>query len=155
VNAAERLAEILAAPVDIMADALRQLEADGYIAVLPQQTTLEAVTPFLVATTDRATLLAEAAVGEINRLTGRSFKVTPEVVRQAKALIRVKATTEVVLAVIRAKHVEWSKDPERAIYLQPSTLLRLSNFQRYRAALEAGPVRTAHSKPAFRKLGED
>lgn len=151
--AADRLAAILGAPAGLMEEALLALEADGLISFPPEQ--LELGGPVVLATTDRAMAMAEAAVAEINRLTGRFFRVTPDVVKQAKAIIKTKATAELVLAVIRAKHAEWSTKPDMLPYLQPSTILRLSNFQKYRAALEAGPVKVNGTKPTFRRLGED
>ena len=154
-DAAARLAAILGGPVSVMEEALVALEADGLVAFPSRQPTLEAIMTPAPATSGQAEAMAQAAVAEINRLTGRAFRATPEVVKQAKAIIKTKATAELVLAVIRFKHGEWRGKPDMLTYIQPSTLLRLSNFQKYRAAMEAGPVKTGNHKPVFRQLGED
>ncbi len=152
--AAERLAAHLDAPVDLMDEALRVMEAEGYIAVLPRQPTLEAVVPVLTATTDKAEAYAAAVIAEINRLTGRSFKLATEAVKQAKALIRAKVAIGQMLAMVRFMAGKWLSKSEMAEYVQPSTLMRPSNAKKYIAMMEAGPVRSA-ARREFKQLGED
>lgn len=153
-TAAVRLAAILGAPADLMDEALSLLVAEGYIAILPRQATLDVVAPVLVATTEKAGAYATACVAEINRLTGRKFKVTDEVVKQAKTLLRGKVPLEKALEAIRFKHAEWFKKPDMVQYVQPSTLLRLSNMKTYLAQMEAGPAKTRPTQPVFRQLGD-
>lgn len=154
--AVERLAGFLAGEVPevVLMHALMALEAEGYIAILPRQPTLEAVTPVLPAPTDKAQAFAAAVIVEINRLSGRSFRVGEESIKQAKALIRAKVTVETMLAMVRFMAEKWLPKPEMADNVRPSTLMRLSNAKRYIADMEAGPVRSHASAPTFKTLGD-
>ena len=149
-----RLAVFMDCDPNLADAAIRALESEGYITILPRQPTLEAVAPVLVATTDTAKAFASDVLAEINRQTGRHFKLTDETVKQAKALIRAKVTIESMLAMVAFMAGKWLPKPEMADNVRPSTLMRLSNAKRYIAEMEAGPVRSHASAPTFKTLGD-
>lgn len=137
--------------VTACADALRVLVAEGHITITkPAALTLIPV----VATTTAAEVYAVAVVTEINRLTGRKFKVTAETITRAKALMRAKVPAETMLAVVKFMHGKWGAKPDMAEYVQPSTLMRVSNARKYIEMMEAGPVR-GQAAQTFSTFGND
>lgn len=141
--ASSALAGILGMPQADCADALCALEKLGYLVIQPQ-------TPLVlipvVVTTDAAELYAQAVVVEINRLTGRHFRVTEETITRAKALMRARIKVETMVAVVTFMHGKWAHKPDMAEYVQPSTLMRLSKAKQYIEQMEAGPVRTGRGE---------
>ena len=109
----------------------------------------------IVATTDAAKLYAQAVVDLINSLTGRHFKVTAETVTRAKALLRAKVKVDRMLAIVRFMAGKWSPDPKMAEYVQPSTLMRVSNAKKYGEMMDAGPARVRGGGGDFKMLGEE
>ncbi len=91
---------------------------------------------------DHATLLAQTAVSEINRLASRNYKAESEAVSKlCRALARAKRTPEQVIAVIASKRA-WIGDPKMGQFFRPQTLLAAENFAAYLDDLEAGPLFT-------------
>jgi len=146
-----RLAVFLDAPEHLVGAGLDALVAEGYIAILPRQ---EALLP-IVATTDAAKGYAQAVVDLINSLTGRHFKVTAETVTRAKALIRARIKVDRMLAIVRFMASKWSPDPKMREYVQPSTLMRVSNAKKYGEAMDAGPARGGGATAGFKMLGDE
>ena len=109
----------------------------------------------IVATSDAAKLYAQAVVDLINSLTGRHFKVTAETVTRAKALLRAKVKVDRMLAIVRFMAGKWSPDPKMAEYVQPSTLMRVSNAKKYGEMMDAGPARVRGGGGDFKMLGEE
>jgi uncharacterized phage protein (TIGR02220 family) len=88
---------------------------------------------------DPAEELADVAVGEINRLSGRTFGLrSKETLGLCRGLLRNKRSAEDVLLVIRSK-VGWVSDSNMAQHFEPKTLLGPRNFERYLDAARAGP----------------
>lgn len=127
---------------------------DVLVEAVSNQPTLEAVVPVLPAPTDTAQAFAQAVIAEVNRLSGRSFRVGEESIKQAKALIRGRVTVETMLAMVRFMAEKWLPKPEMADNVRPSTLMRLSNAKRYIDEMEAGPVRARGAAPTFKTLGD-
>ncbi len=109
----------------------------------------------VVATTDAAKGYAEVVVDLINSLTGRHFKVTAETVTRAKALLRARIKVDRMLAIVRFVAGKWSPDPKMAEYVQPSTLMRVSNAKKYGEAMDAGPARVGGGTAGFKMLGDE
>lgn len=150
--AADRLGSLLNLSPTVTGVALQKLADEKLIEVPAQQPLV--LLP-LVATTDAAEAYALAVVSEINRLTGRHFKVTAETVTRAKALLRARIKVDTTLAVVRFKAGTWGKDPKMAEYIQPSTLMRLSKVKEYIGQMEAGPARVNGGGETFKQLGDD
>jgi uncharacterized phage protein (TIGR02220 family) len=76
-------------------------------------------------------VLAEVAIGEINRLAGTSFQAdSKSTAKLCKALTKAKHTPDEALRVI-AYQRKWLTNPNMRAYFQPSTLLALTNFEKY------------------------
>ena len=89
---------------------------------------------------DHATLLAQTAVSEINRLAKRQYRPESEAIAKlCRALSKAKRTPEQVIAVIASKRA-WIGDPKMGQYFRPQTLLAAENFAAYLDDLEAGPL---------------
>lgn len=88
---------------------------------------------------DPAEALADVAVGEINRLSGRTFGLrSKETLGLCRGLLKNKHGAEEVLLVIRSK-VGWVSDSNMTQHFEPKTLLGPRNFERYLDAARAGP----------------
>lgn len=97
----------------------------------PSQDQKEESRPQPAVVPDRAVAIAELAVSEINRLSGRSYSPAAKTtVTDAKRLAKDKRTDDEILLVIRSK-VAWAKDPQCRDWFCPGTLLRQGNFPRY------------------------
>jgi hypothetical protein len=90
----------------------------------------------------RALELASAAVEAINGLAATKYAAdSAETLRNARALAKAKVTPDDVRAVVASKWRDWGGDDKMRPHFKPSTLLRPSNFQRYREDLAAGAQR--------------
>lgn len=133
-------------------DAIGQLL--GHCRLDQPQPTPTLILP-IVATSDAAHLYAKAVVDLINDLTGRYFKVTAETVTRAKALLRARIKVDRMLAIVRFMAGKWSPDPKMREYVQPSTLMRVSNAKKYGEAMDAGPARGVGATAGFKMLGDE
>jgi len=89
---------------------------------------------------DLATSIAEAAVAEINRLSGSNYQATSQSVRDlSQALAKAKHTPAEAVDVVRSK-TPWLTEPDRREYFRPSTLLARKNFQKYLDEVRAKPA---------------
>lgn len=91
---------------------------------------------------DPADLIAQTAVAEIERHTGRRFGADSDAtLKLARALAKKRHTPDEVRRVVEHKATQWAGDPKMAEFLRPSTLLALTNFENYLDEITAGPVR--------------
>jgi hypothetical protein len=82
----------------------------------------------------RASGLAFALVSELNAALGtRHDQNAQYILDAARKLIRAGHTADEARLVVRAMVELWRDDPENSRWLQPSTLMRPSNFPRYLA----------------------
>jgi uncharacterized phage protein (TIGR02220 family) len=103
----------------------------------------------------RALELASAAIEAINGHAGTKYEAdSAETLRNARALVKAKVTPDDVRAVVAAKWADWGADDRMRPHFKPSTLLRLSKFQRYLEDLAAGaprrpPIASGGAPPAM------
>ncbi|MBV8760127.1 MAG: conserved phage C-terminal domain-containing protein [Deltaproteobacteria bacterium] len=115
--------------------------AASLLPSLPSQTK-NTKRPASHALAPEAVELARIAVDEINRVTGRAFDGTSrQTIKLAAALVKAGHTPDEARAVIAAKAAEWLPTEKMARHVCPSTLLALSNFEKYIEEAKAGPVR--------------
>lgn len=83
--------------------------------------------------TGRARALAYAAISELNARTGRRFDAMgKQALRNARRLVADGYTADDARLVVQAKCEQWLRDERMHTHLRPSTVLRPSNFRRYR-----------------------
>ena len=89
----------------------------------------------------RAVAIAELAVSEINRLSGRAYEASSaDTLANARRLAKEQRADDEILLVIRSMQF-WLKNPEMAKNFRPSTLLRAKNFPRYLEDVQAERAR--------------
>ncbi len=71
-------------------------------------------------------------IGELNTLTGRSFRPnTKPTLQHIKARLEEGYTEEDLRLVVQNRVEKWLHDPEQSEYLRPETLFRPSKFEGY------------------------
>lgn len=96
--------------------------------------------------------LAAVACDEINRLRGSTYSPDNEsTAKLCRALAKAKHTPEEVLLVVRDKHAEWHANAEMRKRIAPSTLLALSNFEKYLDDLRSRPGSQGSARASPRK----
>jgi len=71
-------------------------------------------------------------IQEINRVTKKNFRTTTEIYRKGiKGRFNDGYTKEQMLAVVRWKQQDWGSDPKQSKFVNPETLFRPGNFDRY------------------------
>jgi uncharacterized phage protein (TIGR02220 family) len=75
--------------------------------------------------------LEERTIDYLNRLTGKNFTYTKGNLKEIKSQIKKGATQEQLKYVIDVKVNEWINNDEMKKHLNPVTLFRDSNFERY------------------------
>jgi hypothetical protein len=105
-----------------------------------------ALDPTVPEKPDRATAIADLAIGEINRLAKTRYEPTSEsAVDLARKLAKSRRTDDEILLVIRSKK-SWVGDGKMHQHFTPSTLLGPKNFAKYldeargSAPVRAGPL---------------
>lgn len=93
-------------------------------------------------TEPQALALAAALIAELNRLTGSSFRPDGRAALTAASEIVALGYTPAQAATVAAfKCADWKADEKMRKHLNPTTLLRPSNFPGYLEAAEASPRR--------------
>jgi uncharacterized phage protein (TIGR02220 family) len=75
--------------------------------------------------------LEERTIDYLNKLTGKNFTYTKGNLKEIKSQIKKGATQEQLKYVIDVKVNEWINNDEMKKHLNPVTLFRDSNFERY------------------------
>lgn len=105
--------------------------------------------------TDPVAIFAEAAVAEINRLSGKRYEPNSKaVLGLCKALVKAKHTPDQARQVIASKR-SWIGDPKMGDNFRPSTLLAAKNFANYLDDIRAGQSSASPSQPRYIQPAND
>lgn len=73
----------------------------------------------------------EETIEYLNTFTGRKYRMIKSNLNKVKTLIKEGYTYQDIKEVIEIKTYEWLNNPKMSQYLNPTTLFRLSNFDKY------------------------
>ncbi|MCU7571579.1 conserved phage C-terminal domain-containing protein [Riemerella anatipestifer] len=68
---------------------------------------------------------------KFNEITGRRFRETKANLQGISARLKDGYTEQEILEVIQLKTLEWKKNPTMSVHLNPVTIFRPSNFDKY------------------------
>ncbi|MDD1525570.1 conserved phage C-terminal domain-containing protein [Riemerella anatipestifer] len=68
---------------------------------------------------------------KFNEITGRRFRETKANLSGISARLKDGYTEQEILEVIQVKTLEWKKNPTMSVHLNPVTIFRPSNFDKY------------------------
>ncbi|MEE3726153.1 hypothetical protein D1Z98_12070 [Riemerella anatipestifer] len=68
---------------------------------------------------------------KFNEITGRRFRETKANLQGISARLKDGYTEQEILEVIQVKTLEWKKNPTMSVHLNPVTIFRPSNFDKY------------------------
>ncbi len=94
-------------------------------------------------------------IGELNTLTGRSFRSDAKhTVSHINARLQEGYTEEDLRLVVQNRVAKWQHDPEQSEYLRPETLFRPSKFEGYLQAAKT-PKPKSDFERTLEKLQEE